>query len=92
MGVRLKDPRMSSLSVFLLLLLFTASAQESGVETETKNSSGFKDLGRQSKIDFNFLEKDAGGDKIDDEYVDFGVNLDSRLGILSLFSPRNKQP
>ena len=86
-GARLKDTRMSLLSVFLLLILlfFTASAQESGVETERENSSGFKDLDCRSKIDFSFLGKDAGGYKIDVDSVDFGFNLDFGLGIFDAF-------
>ncbi|PON45523.1 GDT1-like protein [Parasponia andersonii] len=78
---------MSSVSVFLLvlLLLFTASAQESGIENERENSSGSKDLGRRSKIDLSSLGKDAVGDKNDNDSVDFGVNLDSGLGVFDAF-------
>ncbi|KAM6577322.1 hypothetical protein CsatB_029159 [Cannabis sativa] len=79
---------MNSLSLFFLLLLLiftTASAQESGVETERENYTGSKDLGRRSKIDLGSLVKDAAGDKNDVDSLDLGVNLDSGLGILDAF-------
>lgn len=87
MGLRLKQPMMGSLSVFLLILLliFTASAQDSVGETEREESSGSKDLGRRSKIDLSSLEKDAVGEKNDADYVGLGVNLDSGLGIFDAF-------
>uniref|UniRef100_A0A803R438 GDT1 family protein n=1 Tax=Cannabis sativa TaxID=3483 RepID=A0A803R438_CANSA len=79
---------MNSLSLFFLLLLLiftTASAQESGVETERENYTGSKDLGRRSKIDLGSLAKDSAGDKNDVDSLDLGVNLDSGLGILDAF-------
>ncbi|XP_062084181.1 GDT1-like protein 4 [Humulus lupulus] len=88
MGVRLRDPRMSSLSVFFLLLLLiftTVSAQESGADTEGESYTGSKDLGRRSKIDLGSLVKDAAGDKNDLDSLDLGVNLDSGLGIFDAF-------
>ncbi|KAL5566751.1 hypothetical protein UlMin_029915 [Ulmus minor] len=78
---------MSSLSVFLLILLlfFTAYAQESGFETERGETNGFKDLGRRSKINFSSLERDAIVEKNDDDSLNLGVNLDSGLGIFDAF-------
>ncbi|BBH06821.1 Uncharacterized protein family UPF0016 [Prunus dulcis] len=47
----------------IVLLIFTVSAQESGVEAERGDSSGSKDLGRRSKINLGFLEVNALGRK-----------------------------
>ncbi|CAB4316094.1 unnamed protein product [Prunus armeniaca] len=68
-----------------VLLIFTVSAQESGVEAERGDSSGSKDLGRRSKINFGFLEVNALGRKNEVDALALGLNVDSGLGIFDAF-------
>lgn len=69
----------------IVLLIFTVSAQESGVEAERGDSSGSKDLGRRSKINLGFLEVNALGRKNEVDAVALGLNVDSGLGIFDAF-------
>lgn len=71
--------------LLILLLIFTASAQDSVGETEREESSGSKDLGRRVKIDLSGLERDAVREKNHADSVGLGVNLDSGLGIFDAF-------
>ncbi|CAB4285562.1 unnamed protein product [Prunus armeniaca] len=68
-----------------VLLIFTVSAQESGVEAERGDSSGSKDLGRRSKINLGFLEVNALGRKNEVDALALGLNVDSGLGIFDAF-------
>ncbi|KAI5326826.1 PREDICTED: transmembrane [Prunus dulcis] len=69
----------------IVLLIFTVSAQESGVEAERGDSGGSKDLGRRSKINLGFLEVNALGRKNEVDAVALGLNVDSGLGIFDAF-------
>ncbi|XP_021818397.1 GDT1-like protein 4 [Prunus avium] len=69
----------------IVLLIFTVSAQESGVEAERGDSSGSRDLGRRSKINLGFLEVNALGRKNEVDAVALGLNVDSGLGIFDAF-------
>ncbi|CAL9003770.1 unnamed protein product [Prunus brigantina] len=85
MGFRSMPRTFAYALALIVLIIFTVSAQESGVEAERGDSSGSKDLGRRSKINLGFLEVNALGRKNEVDAVALGLNVDSGLGIFDAF-------
>lgn len=85
MGFRSMPRTFAYALALIVLIIFTVSAQESGVEAERGDSSGSKDLGRRSKINLGFLEVNALGRKNEVDALALGLNVDSGLGIFDAF-------